>query len=112
MQLPLIEAIEEHGPPISFSSHQVHASPDLFRERAALFYTPTENLPARWIGEGELDVTLPVVCPTFFECMEIRWYQTPRFWVDLLQRATGKLRWKPINPVEVRVIRYDSVEVG
>jgi hypothetical protein len=57
-------------------------------------------------------VTLPVVCPTFFECMEIRWYQTPRFWVDLLQRATGKLRWKPMNPVEVRIIRYDSVDVG
>jgi hypothetical protein len=112
MELPLIKAIEDHGPPISFSYHQVHASPDLFRERAALFYTATENLPAGWIGEGELDVTLPVVCPTFFECTEVRWYQTPRFWVDLLQRATGKLRWKAVDPAEVRVIRYDSVEVG
>jgi hypothetical protein len=44
--------------------------------------------------------------------MEIRWYQTPRFWVDLLQRVTGKLQWYPMNPAEVKIIRYDSVEVG
>ena len=95
MHLPLIQLIENNRPPISFSVGQVRRSPDLFRERAALFYTPTENLPPQWMGEGELDVTLPVVCPTFFECSEIRWYQTLRFWVDLLQRATGKLRWHP-----------------
>jgi hypothetical protein len=37
MQLPLIQAIEDKGPPISFPLGQVQASPDLFRERAALF---------------------------------------------------------------------------
>jgi hypothetical protein len=112
MQLPLIQAIEDNGAPISFTLGQVQASPDLIRERAALFYTPTKNLPAQWIGEGEIDVTLPVVCPSFFEGLEIRWYQTPRFWVDLLQRVTGKLRWRSMDPSEVRIIRYDSVEVG
>jgi hypothetical protein len=112
MQLPLIQYFENKGPPVSFSARQVRASPDLFRERAELFYTPTDNLPRQWIGEAQFDVTLPVVCPTFVECLEIRWYQTPRFWVDLLQRATGKLRWRPMSPVEVQIIRYDSVEVG
>jgi hypothetical protein len=72
MHLPLIKLIEDNGPPISFSVGHVQGSPDLFRERAALSYTPTSNLPSKWIGEGELDVTLPVVCPTFFECSEIR----------------------------------------
>jgi hypothetical protein len=111
-RLSLIESIEENGPPRLFSAAEVQASPNLFRERGALFYTPTRNLPSAWVGSGDLDVTLPIASPTFFEYLEIRWYQTSRLWVDLLQRATGKIRWTPMSPVEVIIIRYDAVEIG
>jgi hypothetical protein len=108
---PLIDAIE-YGPPRLFTSNEIRESPDLFRERAALFYTPTSNLPLVWVGKGILDVTIPIAPPTSFEFMKIRWYRTPRFWVDLLQRATGKMRWTPMSPAEVRMIRYDTIKIG
>jgi len=44
--------------------------------------------------------------------MEIRWYQTPRLWVDLLQRATGKLRWSPMNNSHISIYRFDVFELG
>jgi hypothetical protein len=109
---PLIDAIEYDGPPRLFTADEVRESPDLFRERAALFYTPTANLPSVWVGKGILDVIISIAPPTSFEYMEIRWYQTPRFWVDLLQRATGKIRWTPMSPAEVLMIRYDAIEIG
>jgi hypothetical protein len=108
---PLIDAIE-YGPPRLFTADEVQESPDLFQERAALFYTPTANLPSAWVGKSILDVTIPIAPPTSFEFMEIRWYQTPRFWVDLLQRATGKIRWTPMSPAEVLMIRYDTIMIG
>jgi hypothetical protein len=108
---PLIEAIEDNGPPRLFTADEVQESPDLFHERAALFYTPTVNIPLAWVGKGILDVTIPIVPPTFFEFMEIRWYQTPRFWVDLLQRASGKIRWTPMAPADVSMIRYDTIQI-
>lgn len=107
---PLQMAIEYKGPR-QFTRRQVAASSDLFSERCALFYTPTANLPKNWVGQGDLDVTLPVATPSYYEFWESRLYQTPRFWVDLLQRATGKLRWMPFYPAHITLIRYDSIEL-
>ena len=54
-----------------------------------------------------LDVYLPLVLPTIFEADEIVAHRNPRLWVDLLQRATRKLRWHPICPARVTIIKYD-----
>jgi hypothetical protein len=94
--------------PVEFSRSRLSRVDDLFEQRNALFYTPSANLPARWLGSGYLQVTLPIVTPTYYEYFELRHHQVPRFWVDLLQRATGKLRWKPTNPARVLFRRYDT----
>ena len=105
----LTRAIEYEGPQV-FSAGEICAEADLFAERCALFYTPTENLPSEWVGEGSLDVLLPIATPSFSELLELYWRETPRFWVDLLQRATGKLRWRPVSSsVRLTILRYDSI---
>lgn len=104
----LTEILRYQGPRV-FSAKKVRRVTNLFAQRCALFYTPTENIASEWIGEGPLDVTLPIATPSFDETIELRWWETPRTWVDLLQRTSGKLRWKPIYPVRVKMIRYDSV---
>jgi hypothetical protein len=106
----LSELIEYHGPN-SFSVMELAAERDLFSERAALFYTPTQNIPSAWVGSGPLDMVLPIPTPSYYEYFELRGYRTPRLWVDLLQRATGKLRWLPIERPHLTLIRYDSVEL-
>ena len=104
----LTDAIGYNGPQV-FTAEEIRFEPDLFEERSALFYTPTENIPSRWIGEGPLDLTLPVATPSsFVEMRELYWHETPRFWVDLMQRATGKLRWRPVRSVRLTIVRYDS----
>ena len=106
----LINIIEDFGP-TAFSKKRLERIADLFEVRATLFYTPTSNIPERWIGAGLLDVTLPIAPPSRFELRELRGYQTPRVWVDLLQRATGKLRWRPMPPRAIVVVTiYDICE--
>jgi hypothetical protein len=104
----LTQIIEYSGPQ-SFSKEIVSAQVGLFQERSALIYTPTGNLPSDWIGTGPLDVTLPLPTPSFHEFREIHAYRSPRLWVDLLQRATGKIRWTPLCPARLTIIRYDIV---
>lgn len=82
--------------------------PNLFQQRAALFYTPSQNIPDGLIGQGTLDIKLPLSVPTIQESSEIIAYRTPRLWVDLMQRATGKVRWHPFHPARVTIITYDS----
>ena len=101
-----------YGGPQIFSSERLSEETDLFRQRTALFYTPTENLPTSSIGQGKLDVKLPIASPTLFEWEENLAYRIPRLWVDLIQRATGKLRWIPIVPAKVTLIRYDYTTYG
>lgn len=108
--LPLQRIIEENGPTV-FSARRLVNSDDIFADRAALFYTPTKNIPSKWVGHGRLDLILPIPPPTFFECMQSRLFDTPRIWVELLQRATHKLRWRPMIPARVTIIRYDSEEL-
>ena len=105
--LSLSREIDESGP-VVFSRRRLEREQDLFTERAALFYTPTENIPDSFVGDGILDVTLPVCLPSWLEFFEFRAYQIPRFWVDLLQRATGKLRWRPMCPAKITYFTYDS----
>ena len=80
---------------------------DLFRDRVALFFTPTENIPPEFIGEGRLDVTVPLATPTLYDWIGNPAYRVPRLWVDFIQKATGKLRWRPMSPSKVTVVRYD-----
>ena len=74
-------------------------------------YTPTENIPNKHIGSGPLDITLPVAFPDYTDFFEIPAYRSPRFWVDLIQRQTGKLRWTPISPATVEFVRYDCFSI-
>jgi hypothetical protein len=100
------EEVAKRGP-VSFTRHSLQKQEHLFAHRCALFYTPTENIPVDYIGSGPLDITLPVAPPDCTDSWEIRAYRSPRFWVDLIQRQTGKLRWKPMSPARVIFVRYD-----
>jgi len=93
----------------AFTPEQVAAHTDLFNHRAALFLTPTANIPVDHVGDGALAVRLPIPTPDYLEFREIPGYSSPRFWVDLLQRATGKIRWTPFRPARVIITRYDPV---
>jgi hypothetical protein len=107
----LLDDLYYKGPQI-FSRKRLLGEGDLFKQRGALFYTPTEHLPRTHIGSGPLNVILPIVLPTAFERVEIYSYRIPRLWVDLIQRATGKLRWQPMIPAKVTITRYDAYELG
>lgn len=93
--------------PTTFTLKEVAAQSNLFAHRAALYYTPTKNVPDEWIGSGELDVRLPLPSPDYLEVREVRGYAIPRMWVDLLQRATQRIRWTPVRPAYVIFTRYD-----
>ena len=107
MTLRLERVLSENGP-TSFSANELAGYEDLFLERAALFYTPTEQIPARWIGSGPLHVLLPIVTPIQLEADELRMRSTTRFWTHLIQSQTGMIRWQPFAE-RVRVIhtRHD-----
>jgi len=94
--------------PQAFQRRQLESAEDLFRDRGALIFTPTVKLPKAWVGGGDLFVRFPIVTPTYDECFEIKSYMSPRLWLDLIQRQTGKLRWRPLNPVNVAFHRYDT----
>jgi hypothetical protein len=100
----------EHYGPKRFSKNRILQEDELFEQRTALFYTPTANLPSDFIGHGPLNVWLPLASPTYLEYHEFRAFRSPRIWVDLLQRATGKVRWLPIFPAKVTLIRIDSYD--
>jgi hypothetical protein len=104
----LYDRLDAHGPR-AFTRRELLDSEDLFEERGALFYTPTANIPAEWVGSGALDVCLPIPTPSSHEFFHLRAYQTPRLWVDLLQRATGKLRWQSVVHPRITLTRYDTV---
>ena len=103
----ILEQIYDWEPKI-YSSNDLGGDRDLFKERTGLFFTPTENIPSSWVGEGVLDVVLPLASPTIYDWMSNPAYRVPRLWVDLLQRATGKLRWTPVSPAKVTMVRYDT----
>lgn len=95
--------------PRRFTADRIAGAENLFAVRAALAYTPTSRIPRSWIGSGRLDVWLPLAIPTIQEFLDCRSRQSARLWVDLLQRATGKLRWQPNLPARVQIVRFDSV---
>ena len=101
--------LENH--PVTFSATEVSAQTDLFAHRAALFYTPTSSIPSEFIGFGPLDITLPIVTADYTEAIELRSPTSPRFWVDLIQRQTMKIRWHPIPRARVRITRHDYYRI-
>ena len=105
----LLDELYYEGPK-RFSAARIAAEEDLFAVRAALVYTPTSRIPPCWIGSGPLDIWLPLAIPTIQEFLDCRSRQSVRLWVDLLQRGTGKLRWRPNLPARVEIVRFDSVE--
>jgi hypothetical protein len=104
------DELEANGP-VSFTPRRLEKQKHLFAHRSALFYTPTENVPVEYIGSGPLDIMLPVAPPDYTDFFEIPAYRSPRFWVDLIQRQTGKLRWHPISPARVIFARYDCFSI-
>lgn len=46
--------------PTAFSRAELAAEPNPFAHRAALFFTPTKNIPDDWVGERPLTVRLPL----------------------------------------------------
>ena len=107
MEYTLSEIFLEKGP-TSFSRKTLSAHPNLFAERSALFFTPTDRFPSQSIGVGDLDVFLPLCTPDWYDCFFIRSYMSPRLWVDLLQRHTGVLRWTTVPPLAtVSITRFD-----
>jgi len=105
----LLDELYYKGPK-QFTAARIAAEKDLFAVRAALVYTPTSRMPASWVGSGPLTVWLPLAIPTLQEFLDCRSRQSVRLWVDLLQRATGKLRWLPNIPAQVHIIRLDTTE--
>jgi hypothetical protein len=105
----LLDELYYNGPK-RFTAARIAAEEDLFAVRAALVYTPTSRIPPSWIGSGRLDIWLPLAIPAIQEFFDCRSRQSVRLWVDLLQRATGKLRWLPNLPARVQIVRFDSVE--
>ena len=106
----MLESLSDHvwhNGSTCFTAERVAGQPKLFDHRAALYMTPTESLPNEVIGAGELDVRLPIPTPDYLEVREVRGYSTPRLWVDLLQRATGKIRWSFLKPARVILSRSD-----
>ncbi len=103
----ILEGLYYEGPRL-YTRCELAGKGDLFRERTGLFFTPTGNIPAEWVGENRLDVVLPLASPTRYEWESNPAFRVPRLWVDLLQRATGRLRWTPISPAKVTIVRYDT----
>ena len=95
-------------PPHVYDPKDLIDSDNLFRDRTALFFTPTENIPSEWIGTGPLDIFIPLASPTLYEWYSNPAFKVPRLWVDLIQRATGKIRWEPLSPSKVTLVRYDT----
>jgi len=103
----LFEKMSAASGPHAFTMAALAKAEDLFRDRSALYFTPTEGVPRRWVGDGPLSVRLPIATPFYDETFEMRCYMSPRLWVDLLQRATGKIRWRPMNPARILFRRFD-----
>jgi len=103
----LSDIISERGPTV-FSKALLSQHDDLFSERAALIFTPTKYIPERHVGSGLINIFLPLCSPDYYEFESIAGYRSPRLWLDLIQKATGLIRWSPIGDAIVRFTRIDS----
>ncbi len=97
-----------YGPLRAFSKKKLAGAAELFAQRLALLQTPTARLPKEWIGCGALSLTLPLAVPSIFDVSSRTPLAAPKLWLDLMQRATGKIRWTPIRPARVTVTAFDS----
>ena len=55
---------------------------------------------------------IPLPLPSIFDLFFRTGYDRPKLWLDLLQRATGKIRWMFMRPARVTVIKFDSYDHG
>lgn len=99
--------LEDKGPR-SFSKNLLRKTNNLFEQRSSLFLTPTSNIPEEFIGSGILDIDISLSLPNYMDVMEIKAYRSTRLWVDIIQRATNKIRWQPINPAKVTIFSYNN----
>jgi len=106
----LSDHVYYHGP-TKFLCKKIQEQDDLFFHRAALLFTPSKNLPAKYIGAGAADISLPIVTPDYLEVREISAYASPKLWVDLIQRATSFIRWTPIDNAKVTITRRDFIKL-
>ena len=106
-RIELSNVISERGPTV-FSKPVLRKHGDLFAERSALVFTPTSHLPKSQVGSGPLNIFLPLCSPDFHQFDSISGYRSPRLWLDLIQRATGLIRWDPIIGAAVRLTRVDE----
>ncbi len=75
----LADEIDYEGPH-AFSLADLESVEDLFAWRCALSYTPTAEIPARYVGEGPFSVRLPVPTPCcLLQHMRTRGFGGPRF---------------------------------
>ena len=100
------------GIPKTYTSSDLEGYGDLFGIRTGLFFTPTDNIPSEWVGEGRLDVVLPLASPTAYEWSEVvgaDWVAVshgmapPRFIFD------GR---NALDPVTMRAAGFEYVGVG
>lgn len=93
--------------PTPFSKRRLAKERHLFEQRAALSFTPTTNIPSRYVGDGVLDITVTLAIPTWAEFRHNPAHRVPRLWLDLIQRATNRIRWKPMRPATVALFTWD-----
>jgi len=109
-RIELADIAGEQGPTV-FSKAVLSKHHDLFSERSALLFTPTRQLPPNYIGSGSIDIFLPLCSPDYYEFESIAGYRSPRLWLDLIQKATGKIRWNPLTKAMVRFTRIDTAHI-
>ncbi len=110
MSFPTLADDVYYNGPRSFTAGRLRDEPELFLQRAALFHTPTKNVPRSLVGEGTLDAWVPLTASCWLDLSELR--VVPRLWVSLLQRATGKLRWRPLARPDITMVHYDVGTLG
>ncbi len=79
----------------------------------SLFHPDGEFTSPTRRGRTSPSVRLPLAPPTFYEFeVHRRPALAAGLWVDLFQRATGKLRWRPFRRASVEVTCFDSYRWG
>jgi len=105
----LLDEVFYNGPR-SFTRDELSQFDDLFPQRLALIFTPTDEIPDRFIGSGPLHLSLLLPCPSLYDLSFRTGYDQPKLWLDLIQRATGKIRWRYMRPAFLQIRKFDSYD--
>ena len=99
------------GAGIAFKLDDLENHNNLFAHRSALYFTPTSEIPENWVYDGDIDVTLPLVTPDFNDFIDHRILNSPKIWVDLIQRNLFKIRAVPFRKALITYTRYDCYRI-